>query len=63
MPIPVILDTDIGTDVDDVWALAFFIALSGIGCTFDYHIHWRYPAPSGIGSKAARRLRAARMCR
>lgn len=25
MPIPVILDTDIGTDVDDVWALAFLL--------------------------------------
>lgn len=25
MPIPVILDTDIGLDVDDVWALAFLL--------------------------------------
>jgi inosine-uridine nucleoside N-ribohydrolase len=25
MPIPVVLDTDIGTDVDDVWALAFLL--------------------------------------
>ena len=25
MPIPVILDTDIGFDVDDVWALAFLL--------------------------------------
>ena len=25
MPIPVILDTDIGLDVDDVWALAFML--------------------------------------
>ena len=24
-PIPVILDTDIGTDVDDVWALVFLL--------------------------------------
>ena len=25
MPVPVILDTDIGFDVDDVWALAFML--------------------------------------
>ncbi len=25
MPVPVILDTDIGLDVDDVWALAFML--------------------------------------
>ena len=24
-PIPVILDTDIGLDIDDVWALAFLL--------------------------------------
>jgi hypothetical protein len=25
MPVPVILDTDIGSDIDDTWALAFLL--------------------------------------
>ena len=28
MGLPVIIDTDVGTDVDDMWALAFALRLS-----------------------------------
>lgn len=42
MPIPVILDTDIGLDVDDVWALAFFTTMSRVRDKANYHLYRRY---------------------
>ena len=39
MPIPVILDTDIGLDVDDVWALAYLLQLPRVRDKADYYMY------------------------
>ena len=60
MPVPVILDTDIGFDVDDVWALAFMLRCPELDVKLVTTNTGRYRILSGIGLQTASGCRADR---